>query len=123
MSNRGLAAQQRLRLAEVPWTLEKEMTAELWVKLTHSWDYGTYRVRIDGRDAGTFDLLNPSVTSTPHKLGTHTLAAGAPQRLRVHGEGREIRGLLFGLDTLTARVPVYARPATKDLRELQAGPR
>jgi hypothetical protein len=108
---------------EVPFAVEKEMTAELWVKLTHSWDYGIYRVKLDGRDAGTFDLLSANVTPTPHKLGTHSLAAG-PHTLRFEctGKAEKSKGYFFGFDALTARVPVYARPATKDLRELQVGP-
>lgn len=108
---------------EIPFTTEQPMTAELWVKLTHSWDYGTYRVRIDGREVGTFDLLNANVTPTPHKLGTHTLAAGAHTlRFECVGKAEKSKGWFFGFDTLTARVPVYSRPATKDLRELQVKP-
>jgi len=105
---------------EIPFTSEKEITAELWVKLSHSWDYGTYRVKLDGRDLGTFDLLSPNVAPTPHKLGFHTLPAGAHTlRFECTGKADKSKGYFFGLDALTARVPVYARPASKDLRELQ----
>ncbi len=105
---------------EVPFTVPEELTAQLWVKLTHSWDYGTYRVKLDGRDVGTFDLLSPEVKPTPHKLGMHTLAAGAHAlRFECVGKADKSKGYYFGLDVLTARVPVYARPASKDLRELQ----
>jgi hypothetical protein len=105
---------------EIPFTTEKEITAELWVKLTHSWDYGTYRVKLDGRDLGTFDLLSPNVAPTSHKLGFHTLPAGAHTlRFECTGKADKSKGYFFGLDALTARIPVYARPASKDLRELQ----
>lgn len=108
---------------EIPFTTEKEITAELWVKLTHSWDYGTYRVKIDGQETGTFDLLNPNVTPTPHKLGSHTLKPGSHTlRFECVGKADKSKGYFFGFDALNARVPVYARPATRDLRELQAKP-
>ncbi len=110
-------------ILEVPFTTDAELTGELWVKLTHSWDYGTYRVRLDGKEVGTFDLLNANVTPTPHKLGMHQLAAG-PHTLRFDCTGRSDKseGFFFGLDTLTARVPVYARDAAVDLRTLQKKP-
>lgn len=108
---------------EVPFSTGSDLAAELWVKLTHSWDYGTYRVKIDGKDAGTFDLLKANVTPTPHKLGTHTLKTGAHSlRFECVGKAEASKGYFFGLDTLSARVPVYSRPASKDLRELQVKP-
>lgn len=109
---------------EVPFTLENEITAALWVKLTHSWDYGTYRVKLDGKDTGTFDLLNANPTPTPHKLGFHTLAAGAHTlRFECVGKAEKSKGYFFGFDALQARIPVYSRPASKDLRDLQVKPR
>lgn len=108
---------------EVPFTVDQELTAELWVKLTHSWDYGTYRVKLDGKEVGTFDLLNANVTPTPHKLGFHTLAAGAHTlRFECAGKAEKSKGYLFGFDALQARIPVYSRPASKDLRDLQVKP-
>lgn len=105
---------------EIPFTTEKEITAELWVRLTHSWDYGIYRVKLDSRDLGTFDLLSPNVSPTSHKLGLHSLPAGAHTlRFECTGKAEKSKGYFFGLDALTARIPVYARPASKDLRELQ----
>jgi len=105
---------------EIPFRTEQELTAELWVKLTHSWDYGIYRVRLDGQEVGTFDLLNANVTPTPHKLGMRTLAAGDHTlRFECTGKAEKSKGYFFGLDALSARVPVYARPATVDLRSLQ----
>jgi len=49
------------------------------------------------------------------------LAAGAHTlRFECTGKAEKSKGFYFGFDALTARVPVYARPASKDLRELQA---
>jgi hypothetical protein len=105
---------------ELPFTVEQEMTAELWVKTLHSWDYGTWRVRVDGQDAGTFDLYNASITPTPHRIGRHTLAAGSHTlRFECVGKAAASQGYLLGFDTLTARLPVYSRPAGFDLRTIQ----
>ncbi len=105
---------------EVPFTVEQDLTAELWVKTLHSWDYGTWRVRIDGQDAGVFDLYNASITPKAHRIGQHHLAAG-PHTLRfeVTGKARASTGYKLGFDALVARVPVYTRPPGFDLREIQ----
>lgn len=108
---------------EVPFTVDQDLTAELWVKLTHSWDYGTYRVKLDGQDVGTFDLLNANVTPTSHKLGFHKLAAGEHTlRFECTGKAEKSKGYLLGFDALQARIPVYSRSASKDLRDLQVMP-
>ena len=109
---------------EVPFSTEKEATAQLWVKLLHSWDYGTYRVRLDGKELATLDLLNADAVPEAHKLGFVTLAAG-PHTLRFEcvGKAEKSKGYFFGFDALTARIPVYSRPASKDLRDLQVAPK
>lgn len=105
---------------EVSFTTDKELTAELWVRMLHSWDYGIYRVRLDGREVATLDLYNANITPTPHRLGSHTLAAG-PHTLRFEcvGKARDSKGYFLGFDTLTARVPVYTRPPGFDLRKVR----
>jgi len=106
---------------ETPFNVAQEITAELAVKLVHSWDYGTYRVSIDGKEAGTFELLETAPEPNTHKLGRHTLAAGAHTlRFECTGKPDKSKGYLLGFDTLIARVPVYSRPASKDLRSIQA---
>jgi hypothetical protein len=108
---------------ELPFTLEQEMTAELWVKTLHSWDYGKWRVRVDGQDAGTFDLHNPNITPTPHRIGVHHLTAGAHTlRFESAGKASASAGYLLGFDALVARVPVHKRPAGFDLRDIQVPP-
>jgi hypothetical protein len=105
---------------EVSFSIPKEQTGELWVKLLHSWDYGIYRVNLDGKDVGRFDLFNANITPTPHKLGTHTLAAGAHVlRFTCAGKAEGSKGYLLGFDALSARVPVYTRSADFDLRKIQ----
>jgi hypothetical protein len=105
---------------EVPFKLDQAVTAEFWVRLVHSWDYGRYRVRIDGRETGVFDLFSPDVTPTPHKLGTHALAAGNHTlSFECAGKNPESKGYFFGFDTLSQRVPVYSRPPGFDLRRVR----
>jgi hypothetical protein len=105
---------------ELPFAVEEDMTAELWVKTLHSWDYGTWRVRLDGDDVGTFDLHNPNITPTPHRIGQHQLSAGAHTlRFELTGKSNASPGYLLGFDALVGRVPVYTRPAGFDLRKIQ----
>ncbi|HPA21432.1 MAG TPA: DUF2961 domain-containing protein [Verrucomicrobiae bacterium] len=109
---------------EIPFKIEKDITADLILRVVHSWDYGTYRVSIDGKATGVLDLFNaPSVKHTEDSLGRHTLAAGDHVlRLECAGKNPESKGYFLGLDALVARIPTYARPKEKDLREIQANP-
>lgn len=105
---------------EIPFSVEQEITGDLILRMTRSWDYGNYRVLLDGKQIGLLSLLAPQVTSTEDALGRHTLAAG-DHVLRFECAGKAVasKGWLLGFDALQVRVPVYARPAEKDLRELQ----
>lgn len=105
---------------EATFQIEQEQTAELWGKLVHAKDYGIYRVRLDGKDLATLDLYNPSITPTPHRLGVQKLAAGAHTlRFECVGKSEKSTGFLLGFDALTARIPVYSRDPSVDLRTLQ----
>ncbi len=105
---------------EVSFNVTKEQTAELWLKTLHSWDYGIYRVKLDGKEVGTFDLQNANITPTPHRLGMKLLAAGEHTlRFECTGKSEKSKGYLLGFDALTARVPVYTRPPGFDLRKVQ----
>lgn len=105
---------------EVSFSVAKEQTGELWVKLLHSWDYGIYRVSLDGKELGKFDLYDANITPSAHKLGTQTLTAGEHVlRFACAGKAEASKGYLLGFDALSARVPVYARPANFDLRKIQ----
>jgi hypothetical protein len=105
---------------EVPFSVDKEKTAELWARMTHSWDYGRYRVKLDGREVATMDLHNVNITPTPQRLGTHKLTAGQHTlRFECVGKAEASKGYLLGFDSLTARVPVYSRPEGFDLRKVK----
>ena len=105
---------------EVSFTTAKDETPELWIKLLHSWDYGIYRVTLDGKELGQFDLFSADITPKAHKLGTQSLRAGAHTlRLSCAGKSDKSKGYLLGFDALTARVPVYSRPPGFDLRKIQ----
>lgn len=103
---------------ELTFNLDKEVAAEWSAKLIHSWDYGIYRVVLDGAPAGEFDLYNASIASVAHKLGTHTLGPGSHTlRFVCAGKSDRSKGYLLGFDALAARVPVYSRPPGFDLRK------
>ena len=105
---------------ELPITIEKDITVDLKLKMLHSWDYGTYRIKLDGKDAGTFDLQAQSPTPATHPLGMHTLSAGNHVlRFECVGKSDKSKGYLMGFDALIGRVPVYARPPDFDLRKIQ----
>ena len=105
---------------EVPFTADKAETVELVGTLVHSWDYGTYRVTLDGKEIAKHDLYSPNVVATTHRWGVHKLEAG-PHVLRFEcvGKSAESKGYLFGFGELSARIPVYSRDASVDLRSIQ----
>jgi len=108
---------------EVTFNLEKDQSARLACKVIHSWDYGIYRVTLDGQEVGRFDLYAPNVSPAEHKLGMHELAAGKHTlRFECVGKSSKSAGYFLGLDALTARIPVYSRAPSEDLRKLQKKP-
>jgi hypothetical protein len=108
---------------EIPFRVEQDVTADLMLQITRSWDYGTYRVLLDGAPVGTFDLLNPAPKVTDESLGRRALKAGGHVlRFECAGHNSASKGYFLGFDSLQARIPVYARPEGQDLRALQAKP-
>jgi len=105
---------------EIEFSMDKAQTAELVGKLVQARDYGIYRVKLDGKEIARNDLYHPEVTPQTLRWGTHTLSAG-PHTLRFECVGRNAKstGYLLGFDALVARIPVYSRPASVDLRTLQ----
>ncbi len=91
--------------------------------MIHSWDYGTYDVKLDGQPLARLDLYAPEVTPVAQKLGQRELAAGT-HVLRFEGAGKAEKsaGYYLGFDALAVRVPVYSRAPTQDLRKLQVPP-
>ena len=105
---------------EIPFQVNQEMTGELVGKLFDSWDYGTYRVLLDGKEIGRHEFYAGNPVPGTHPWGLHQLAAGE-HRLRFEcvGKPEKSKGYFLGFDALTVRVPAYVRPADFDLRKIQ----
>lgn len=105
---------------EVEFEIDQEQFVGLTAKMVHSWDYGIYRVNLDGKQVAQLDLFKPEVTPTEHKLGMHKLGAGTHTlRFECAGKAPGSAGYFLGFDALVARVPVYSRAPEVDLRTLQ----
>ena len=89
----------------------------------HSYDYGIYRVLLDGKQIAQLDLYDPEIVPTADKLGIQKLGAGTHiLRFECAGKAPKSAGYYLGFDALVVRIPVYSRPATVDLRTLQKNP-
>ncbi|HTY87406.1 MAG TPA: glycoside hydrolase family 172 protein [Candidatus Acidoferrum sp.] len=105
---------------EVTFECATNLTADLAAKVVHSYDYGIYRVLLDGRQIAQADLYAPEVTTAIEKLGRQTLAAGSHTlRFECAGKSNKSSGYFLGFDALVARVPAYSRSPDVDLRTLQ----
>jgi len=105
---------------EVAFQVDNPQTSQLSAKMVHSWDYGTYRVKLDGKEVAQLNLYDADITPTAHKLGIHKLTAGTHTlRFECGGKSPNSAGYFLGFDALSARVPVYSRAADVDLRTLQ----
>ena len=75
---------------------------------------------LDGKEIGRHELFAVNPTPKAHRWGIHKLAASEHVlRFECVGKPDKSKGYLLGFDALTARVPVYARPAGFDLRKIQ----
>lgn len=108
---------------EIPFHLDSDETVILYDKMIHSWDYGAYDVKLDGKKVARLDLYAPEITLVSEPLGRRHLEAG-DHTLRFEGDGRNARsaGYYLGFDALAVRVPVYSRGPDEDLRKLQKSP-
>ena len=105
---------------ELSFNLDKELTGRLQGKLVRSWDYGKYRVTLDGKELGTVDLYAENVTAKTCDWGHQTLAAGEHTlRFECTGKAEKSKGYFFGLDTVDVLSTVYERPSGFDLRKIQ----
>ena len=87
------------------------------VKVTTSF---SLTVKLDGKEIAKHDLYSANVTPTPHRWGVHALEAGAHTlRFECVGKSPDSKGYLFGFGELMARIPVYSRDPSVDLRTLQ----
>ena len=105
---------------EIDFKLDQDQSVELYAKMVHSWDYGIYRVLLDGKQLAQLDLYNAAVTPSSHKFGAQKLAVGTHTlRFECAGKTAKSAGYFLGFDALTARIPAYSRAPTVDLRTLQ----
>jgi hypothetical protein len=105
---------------EVDFKLDQDEQVELYAKMVRSWDYGIYRVLLDGKQLAQLDLYDPAVTPFSHRLGAQKLAAGTHTlRFECAGKTAKSAGYFLGFDALAARIPAYSRAPTVDLRTLQ----
>ena len=105
---------------EIPFNVKQAEDANLILDTIHSFDYGIYRVKLDGQEIGQINLFAFAMTPTTDKLGWHHLDAGAHTlRFECVGKSKESLGYALALDALTARIPVYHRSPNVDLRTLQ----
>ena len=105
---------------EVTFQTGQEPAVDLVLKTVHSWNYGIYRVMLDGKQIAQLDLYSPEVKPTADKLGRHPLDAGTHTlRFECAGKSPASTGYFLGFDALAARVPAYSRDASVDLRTLQ----
>jgi len=96
---------------EASFQLDKAQTPALLIKTVHSWDYGIYLLKLDGKEIGTFDLYSPSVTYKTDELKPHQLNVGLHTlRFECVGKSTNSAGYFLGFDGLVARTAVYNRP-------------
>jgi len=106
---------------EIPFHIEKETTSDLTLRIVKSWDYGKYRILLDGKAVTTLDLFDPNTKISEESLNRQTLTAGDHiLRFECTGHNNASKGYLLGFDSLQARTPSYVRPADKSLKDLQA---
>jgi hypothetical protein len=105
---------------QVSFETQTNLTTELTARMVHSFDYGIYRVLLDGRQIAQLDLYDPNISPTSDNLGMQELKAGTHVlRFECAGKSPNSAGHFLGLDALVARIPVYSRPRNIDLRTLQ----
>ncbi len=105
---------------ECPFNLDKDITAHLWGKFIHSFNYGIYRVTLDGKELGVVDLYSPKPIRKSYPWGEQKLSTGRHVlRLECKGKSDHSTGYFLGLDSFAAVVPIYERPPGFDLRTIQ----
>ena len=105
---------------EIPFRTDHEIAGELIARFVRCWDFGIYRVLLDGREVAVVDLYGSAHTVVPQSLGKQTLAAGEHSlRFECRGKSEKSKGVFLGFDTLIYRKMAYTRPAAFDLRKIQ----
>ena len=104
---------------EIPFRTASEQTGELVARFVRCWDFGIYRVLLDGREVGVVDLYGAAHAVFPQALGKQTLPAGEHVlRFECRGKSEKSKGIFLGFDALVLRRPVYERPPGLDLRTI-----
>ncbi|MBE6941831.1 MAG: hypothetical protein E7455_06105 [Ruminococcaceae bacterium] len=102
---------------ELPFTLSESGTYNLTLKTAKSYNYGVYKIYIDGEYVSTYDGANPKVFLYYHEMGEKTLEAGE-HTLKLELVGcNSITGdklisfasLIFGEDRELAASPIYTQ--------------
>lgn len=90
---------------ELDFNVEKEELRRLVLRLTHSYDYGKYRVLLDGKPAaGPFDLYSAEIEVHDLSLGDHKLSPGKHTiRLECVGKNPVSTGTRLGVDSVRLR--------------------
>ena len=105
---------------EIVFTVTQDQSVELIGKMVHSWDYGIYRVLLDGEEIAKNDLFEPNVVAATHSWGKRKLLTGDHNlRFECVGKSPQSKGYFLGFDALAFRKSVYSRDPSVDLRTLQ----
>lgn len=105
---------------EIPFTVDRAVTAHLWGKFIHAPDYGIYRVALDGAELAVVNLYDSTINRQAERWGARALTAG-PHILRLEcvGKADQSASYYLGLDSVAAVIPAYERPPSFDLRKMQ----
>ncbi len=90
---------------EMRFDVAKEEYRRLIMPLTRSYDYGTYRILLDGKPVGDpVDLFSPKIEVHEQNLGDQTLSAGEHAlRLECTGKNPLSSGCKLGVDSVRLR--------------------
>jgi hypothetical protein len=105
---------------EISFEAGDATAGELIARMCHSYDYGIYRVMLDGEEIAQLDLYDAIARPAEDNLGRHPLRAGKHTlRFECVGKSAASGGYFLGFDALAVRTPVYSRAPDVDLRSLQ----
>jgi hypothetical protein len=105
---------------DIEFNLDKPQAVELTGQFVRSWDYGKYRMMLDGKELGVYDLYNATIVPATLSWGMRKLDAGKHAlRFECVGKSPESKGYFLGFSAIAARTVVYSRDPSIDLRTLQ----
>ena len=90
---------------EFSFPVEKEELRQLTLRMTYSYDFGIYRILLDGQEVrGPTDFYNASVKVRELNLGQRRLSPGAHKiRLECTGANGQSGGARLGIDSVRLR--------------------